>query len=159
MSTDNQNFLLEGIKRYEEACDTITAFEEEMKLRLRDCLGRRTNWAPLKNPKVGRASTPNTSAYGYWIAAEVLGKSSRGENAVIDCGFWWKSPKVVSPIIYAEFFKQPKAVANFLWDSTKSDIGSFTDWNRTYLYLPLNTPDTIEASLNKLLDALLLQLK
>ena len=159
MNTDNQKFLLEGIKHYEEARDTITAFEAEMKDLLLACLGRRKNWAPLKNPKVGRANIPNTNAYGYWIAAEVTGKSPRGDNAVIDCGFWWKSPKIASPIIYAEFFKEPKAAVNFLWDAKKSAIGSFTDWNRTYLHLPLETPDTIEGSLNKLLDALLLQLK
>lgn len=159
MKIEDRRFLEEGIKRYEEARDTIIAFEQAMKEVLKQATNNRHDWKPLKGVEIKRPSASPSSQYGYWIAIEVRGKSPRGENVVLDCGLWWKWHEVGHPFIYTNYYNEPKRVRDFHWDSKGSDIRSFPAWNRTFLYLPLRKPDEIEVSLNRLLDALLKQLK
>jgi hypothetical protein len=159
MKNENGQFLDEGIKRYEEARDTIIAFEQAMGKIVKHAAENRKDWHPLQGAKIGRASASPGSQYGYWIAIEVSGKSPRGERRVIDCGLWWKWADVPYTFIYASYaFKQPKRVANFAWKNNGNNIQSFSKWQRTFLYLPLRKVADIEKSLNSLLSALLKQL-
>jgi hypothetical protein len=160
MKTKNNRFLDKGIKRYEEARDTISAFEQEMGKILEHATTCRKDWRPLRVVKFGRPSPDRAAGqYGYWIALAVKGKSSRGERVVIDCGLWWKCGKVDAPIIYANYYYEPKRVMGFVWNNINSDIRSFFAWKRTFLYLPLRKREEIEGSLNRILGALLKQLK
>jgi len=159
MNIENGRFLEEGIKRYEEARDTIIIFEQEMGNILERAAKNRKDWHPLKGVKIGRAIANRSNEFGYWIAIEIKGKSPRREKAVIDCGLWWKWVDVPYPFIYANYYKQPKRVASFTWKKKGSNIQSFSKWQRTFLYLPLRKVADIEESLNSLLGALLKQLK
>ena len=172
MNSENSRFLEEGIKHYEEARDTVSAFEKYWENRpiTRGCgwkvfkrweyiMKNRENWRPLNEAKIGRITFTNrNSKYGYWIAIEITGKSPRGEKAIIDCGLWWKCPKVEKPIIYANYYYEPKRVTDFAWKKRGSEIDSFTEWQRTFLHLPLRKATDIEEGLNSLLTALLKQL-
>ena len=159
MNSENSRFLEEGIKHYEEARDTVSAFVKEMGNLLDQIAKNRENWRPLNEAKIGRITFTNrNSKYGYWIAIEITGKSPRGEKAIIDCGLWWKCPKVEKPIIYANYYYEPKRVTDFAWKKRGSEIDSFTEWQRTFLHLPLRKATDIEEGLNSLLTALLKQL-
>ncbi len=159
MNTENNRFLEDGIKRYEEARDTIIAFEQGMEKIVEQAATNRKDWHPLTGVKIGRASANRSGQYGYWVAIEITGKSPRGEKAVVDCGLWWKWADVPYPFIYANYNKQPKRVADFTWKNKGSNIQSFTKWQRTFLYLPLRKVADIEEGLNSLLKALLKQLE
>jgi hypothetical protein len=159
MNSENGQFLEDGIKRYEEARDTINAFEKEMAKILDQAAKNRKDWRPLNEVKFGRQSFDRGSGqHGYWVGLTIKGKSRRGEKAVIDCGIWWKCAKVQSPIIYANYYFEPKRVMGFAWKNRGSNIRSFSAWQRTFLYLPLRKVADIKESLNSLLSALLKQL-
>ncbi len=161
MNAENGRFFEEGIKRYEEARDTIVAFEQGLGKIVEQTVRKRKDWHPLKAPKIGRASANRSDQFGYWIAIEIVGKTPQGERAVIDCGLWWKAEKwagVPCPIIYSNFNKRPKRVAGFFWKRKSSEIKSFSAWGRTFLYLPLKELAGIEEGLNTSLNALLRQL-
>jgi len=159
MKNENSRFLEEGIKRYEEARDTISAFEKELAKKLDHAAKNRKDWRPLNDVKFGRQSFDRGSGQnGYWIGLTILGKSRRGEKAVIDCGAWWKCAEVGFPILYANYYFEPKRVMGFAWKSESSKICSFSAWRRTFLYLPLRKETDIDESLNQLLNALPKQL-
>jgi hypothetical protein len=56
------------------------------------------------------------------------------------------------------YYDAPKHVMGFTWNKKGSDIYSFPEWERTFLYLPLKKPADIGEGLNRLLSALLKQL-
>jgi hypothetical protein len=162
MKTEYGQFFEEGIRRYEEARDTIIVFEQGLAEIVEQTAKKRKDWRPLKDHKIGHASANRSDQYGYWIAIEITGKTPQGKRAVIDCGLWWKAEKwagVTYPIIYANYNKQPEWVADFIWKKKNSKIQSFSAWGRTFLYLPLEKVADIEGSLNTSLSALLKQLK
>src|ERR1035437_2139049 len=160
---DNNGFLTAGIMRYEEARDTIVAFESEIGMLIKNGVDARKNWGLLKNFRIGSARA-GSDVGGHWIGFFIKGKSRRNENVVIDLGTWWKAHEgnhllVGHPIVYVSFYHQPETVCNFVWSDKGTDISSFIAWNRTFLHLPLRKPEDIESSLNRLLDALLKRLK
>src|ERR1035437_824443 len=65
-NTENR-FLEEGIKRYEEARDTIIALEREMETLLDEVVANRQNWKPLKRKDTKPASASTSIQFGYWI--------------------------------------------------------------------------------------------
>ena len=138
MNSENDRFLEEGIKRYEVARDTISAFEKEMAKILDQAAKNRKNWRPLNKVEFGRQSFDRSSGQnGYWVGITIKGKSARGEKVVIDSGLWWKCPEVQFPIIYANYYFEPKRVMGFAWKNRGGKIRSFSAWQRTFLYLSL----------------------
>jgi hypothetical protein len=159
MQREMKKFLEAGLTQYAKAKSTIAAFEDEVEDRLKAAVGKQ-RWSPLTSVKLGRPIPGGSSGGdGYWISMEITGRSQRHEDAVIDCGLWWNAPDISEPIIYADFFNQPKRVTNFPWDGNKKGIGSFKRWDRTHLYLPIPRSLEIADPLNRLLDALLKQLR
>jgi hypothetical protein len=157
-NTENR-FLEEGIKRYEEARDTIIAFEREMETLLDEVVANRQNWKPLKRKDTKPASASTSFQFGYWISIEINGKSPRGEGVVLDCGLWWKNGVDDNPLVYASYYHKPKDICNFSWKDKGSDVRHISRWKRAFLYLPFRKPEEIEGSLNRVLDSLLKQLK
>lgn len=162
MRRELKPFLEEGLTQYANAKYTIAAFEGEVARLLKAAVeGReRRRWSPLKSLLLGRPSPGGGSGgYGYWIAVYVTGKSQHHGDAAIDCGLWWNAPTVSEPIVYAEFYEKPKRVVNFSWDRNKKGIRSFEGSGRTVLYLPVPKSLEVADPLNRLLDALLKQLR
>lgn len=158
MNTDIKPFLQEGIACYGEARSTLVTFEQQMKKMIQDTLHARATWSPLKNHQITSAAVGGDND-GYWIYAVVKGSSPRREPTEIDCGLWWSSPQGASPIIYANFYFKPERVMAFKWNKKTHGVRSFSAWKRTFLYLPLLAVSDIEPGLNKVLNALLEQLK
>lgn len=153
-------FLEAGLTQYAKAKSTIAAFEDEVERRLKATVeGRGKRWSPLTSVKCGRPrSGSGSGGEGYWISAYITGKFERHEDAAIDCGLWWNAPNISEPIIYADFYNQPKRVAKFSWDGNKKGVRSFDRCGRTHLYLPIPKSLEVADRLNRLLDALLKQL-
>jgi len=100
-----------------------------------------------------------TGLLGYWKHPRQEGVSPRGDEVKIDCGVWWNAPEGNGPIIYASFYETPKRVLIFSWGKQRQGISSFDDHGKTYLYMPVPKSLDITWALNRLLDALLKQLK
>jgi hypothetical protein len=157
MPDEMKPFLEEGIQRYAEAKDTITAFENAMCQLLRSAIESRS-WSPLKNSEVGRPRPGGTGGKdGYWIATSISGTSPKNEETEIDCGLWWNAPGRSGPIIYTSFYHKPERLVRFQWKGGQ-DISSFDGRNRTFLYVPVPNPLAIEGPINTILDALLARL-
>jgi hypothetical protein len=159
MREEMDQFLAEGIARYVEARETIAAFEQGVGSIVEQAAKTRNNWRPLRDVEIGRVIINRSNQSGYWVAIEITGTSPRSERTVVDCGLWWKCGKTEGPIVYVNYFKEPKRVTNFPWREEAGGIQSFSAWQRTFLYLPLQEPAEINTSLNRLWDALLKQLK
>jgi hypothetical protein len=152
-------FLEEGLAQYAKAKSTVAAFEDEVERRLKAAVEGRQNqrWSPLTNVKPGRPSPGGGSGgEGYWISMGITGKSQRRDDVAIDFGLWWNAPSIPEAIIYAEF---GRPVMTFSWDGKKKDIHSFEYEHRTLLYLPVPKSLEVADPLNRLLDALLKQLR
>lgn len=164
MQPEMKSFLEEGLTEYAKAKNTVAAFEDEVQYLLNDAVKGRQNqrWSPLRNVKPGRPTVGGGSGgYGCWISVSITGKSQRYGDAEIDCGLWWDCPdsEISEPIIYAEFYKKPRRVVKFSWDRNKKGIRHFVQSGRTFLYLPIPKSLEIADPLNRLLDALLKQLR
>ena len=123
---------------------------------------QKQGWPHLTNVKQGRPSPGGGSGgYGCWISVYISGKSQRHGDAGIDCGLWWDCPEpnISEPIVYAEFWGKPKRLVEFPWDKNKKGIRHFVQSGRTCLYLPIPKSLEIADPLNRLLDALLEQLR
>jgi len=164
MQPEMKSFLQEGLTQYAKAKSTISAFEEQVALLLRAAVAGREKqrWSPLRSVELGRPSPGGGSgADGYWISMYITGKSQRHGDAAIDCGMWWNSnaPDISETIIYADFYDKPKCVVSFSWHGNKKGIHSFERWGRTHLCLPVRKSLEVADPLNRLLDALLEQLR
>jgi hypothetical protein len=156
MNDENKRFVKEGMVLYPEARLTLDAFEKEIGKLLRSALQAKKGWDPLTTHKIGSPSAGGGS-YGSWVAAQITGRSPRHREVEIDCGFWWNSPEIEKPIVYASFDEKPKKRI-FPWQNENEGISSFNRWRRTYLYVRVPESVEIEQPLNRVLDALLKQL-
>ena len=159
MKDEMKSFLDEGVKKYAEARHTIYSFEEDMGKLLAKTVRNRKQWHPLKNIQFLDPVYSERETTFFWIAINIRGRFSRNEDVIVEGGLWWNmpAPEIEGPVIYTGFEGRSKGAMKFHWP-TNADIKSFTKWQTTYLHLPLKSPEIIEKSLNRLLDALLKQL-
>ena len=159
MNTEMGSFLRQGIGLYSEARHTLAAFEREMEKLLGAALQSRARWSPLKKHRIGRPGAGGGRGdYGWWVSADITGRSPRGEEVLIDCGVWWDVLEADKPVLYASFYHKPKRVRIFKWPEGKQGISSSNLYGRTFLYVPVPKSVQIEKPLTRLLDALLKQL-
>lgn len=165
MHPEMKSFLEEGLRQYVKAKNTIAAFEVQVADLLEAAVrGReKQRWSPLSSVELGRRASlgGGSGGDGYWISMYITGKSQRHGDAAIDCGLWWNwnAPNISEPIIYADFFNKPKRVVKFSWDGYRKGVHSFERWGRAHLYLPIPKSLEVAGPLNRLLDALLGQLR
>lgn len=159
MKTKNDRFLVQGIRCYAEARDTVIAFEAGIGSVLEKAVKRRKDWNPLSDVKFGKLDVSENDYNGHWISFWISGTAPESGEAVIDCGFWWKCGSVDFPIIYASYFDKPESVMGFAWEKNGGDIDSFSAWGRTFLFVRLQKPTTIDEQLDRLFVALLKQVK
>jgi len=159
MNEETKPFLKQGMNVYAQARETLAFFEQEMIKLLSGVIERREKWHSLKDRKVFTEADRTRGQLGYWVAAEIRGRSQRDEQVKIDCGIWWMALQDDdSPIVYASFTDTPKRLLQFSWNRSEKNIRSFDRWGRTFLYLPASDPADIGKSLNRLLDELLKQM-
>ena len=166
MRDEMRPFLEEGVRQYVDAKNTVATFEREMGQLLAEAIRSRRQWSPLNDtPRIGRPSPGGGSGgYGYWIWIGINGQTKTYKRVYIECGLWWEVPtttelKIDGPIIYANYDDMPKHIMAFSWRRNTRDIRSFLRGGKTFLYVPLRKPQEIAGSLNRLLDALLKQLR
>src|SRR4051812_45840251 len=95
MSDDTEEpFLVEGIKRYEQALETIQAFQTMLRDRLRKIA--ETYTCDLFSPKKVPINTGATEgSWGSAIWATQEGRLSSRRGAVwLELGIWWREGEV-----------------------------------------------------------------
>lgn len=110
MSDEEARFLLEGLKRYPEACSTLSYFQEQLGRKLLAVLEERGSWGRL----VLRGEQPFATSLKKNLAAtdpyiEATAKGTIDEQATtIELGFWWNCAAVKHPLVlFAGFYDGP----------------------------------------------------
>jgi hypothetical protein len=145
-------FLSEGLARYEQALETIAAFEAKMKERLQEVLKSYSckSFEPT-TAKLTRGA--GGDADGKWIWAAQQGKLRYKGLVWLELGIWWRSGEVA---YYCNFSDDNNKALDFTYKGQRTDI-KFKLWStkaRLFMLTSKERYDSMNDDLKILMDEL-----
>lgn len=144
-------FIREGIAKYRDAYDAITAFRDELERRLRDVLESKRKWAVFK-PGAVRTGHGGRGAEGCWIYATCEEIRKKGVSPKLELGVWWGAKSHENEaVLYcgfsegSDFHLRPSI-------STKGRVRPFPYKDRIYAAMVLDPSDDIAAAAHAVID-------
>lgn len=150
--TADTQFLREGIDRYEQALDTIAAFETMLGDKLREIAkGYSCKSFTPTNAKI--ETKPGKGPAGRWIWAGQQGRLRSKGLVWLELGVWWNEGKVA---YYCNFCDDNNHPIEFTYKRKRSGV-EFKMWSKTARLFMLRTKerrDAMDEDFRILLDEL-----
>jgi hypothetical protein len=148
-----EQFLVEGVRRYAQALDTIRAFETMLGERLREVLKGYAcaAFAPNKEP-INTGFSDSTGGRVVWAARQGALRGKRG-TVWLEHGLWWLGGEVA---YYCGFVDLENREIDFEYTRNHARV-EYRKWSRKARLFMLVPPDkeiALESDLRLLLDEL-----
>jgi hypothetical protein len=155
MADAEDSFIVEGIRRYAEALDTVETFETMLQERLKEVLKDYSSKGFTPSGNSMDVGTGNRPKYGrfVWIAQEGRLRS-RKETVWLEVGLWWRDQLVA---YYAGFLDGDDKRIAFSYNKNHPRI-EHQKWGRKarlFMVAPPNSAASLDAELKIVLDELI----